>query len=442
MAKIERGVIRKTLRFSFLDGVFASGMIGLTQEYFTPLLLFLGGSAREVGVLVSLPNLVASLVQLKTIDLIRAFTTRRRVITTFVLLQALTLLAIASLAALGTLSVEILIMLAVLFTASGAIALPAWGSLMSDIIPVRKRGAYFGWRNSVLGVIIVCSSLAAGMLLHGMPPDRLAAGFTAVFGLACVFRLLSWAYLRRMYDPPVWHSPARKFALRSFVRTLRSSNFARFVLFVSLLNFSVNVAAPFFTVLMLRDLGFSYFEFSVVLVTATLVMYLMMRRWGRLADSIGNVRVLRFTAPIISIIPLLWLISRHPAFLVGAQVVSGFAWAGFNLCASNFIYDAVPPDRRVRYISYFNVLNGLMLSAGALLGGFLAGIVPPIMGYRILTVLVISSTLRIIVTAAFSFRLREVRSVVSIKSDDLFFGMLGIRPFLGVERRTIHIRNN
>jgi len=96
----------------------------------------------------------------------------------------------------------------------------------------------------------------------------------------------------------------------------------------------------------------------------------------------------------------------------------------------------------VRYISYFNVLNGLMLSAGALLGGFLAGIVPPIMGYRILTVLVISSTLRIIVTAAFSFRLREVRSVVSIKSDDLFFGMLGIRPFLGVERRTIHIRNN
>jgi MFS family permease len=171
-------------------------------------------------------------------------------------------------------------------------------------------------------------------------------------------------------------------------------------------------------------------------------MYLMMRRWGRLADSIGNVRVIQFTAPIISIIPLLWLINRHPAFLVGAQLVSGFAWAGFNLSASNFIYDAVASDKRVRYISYFNVLNGIMLSAGALLGGFLASQVPPIMGYRILTILVISSIMRIIVTALFSFRLREVRSVVSIKSDDLFFGMLGIRPFLGVERRTIHIRNN
>ncbi len=96
----------------------------------------------------------------------------------------------------------------------------------------------------------------------------------------------------------------------------------------------------------------------------------------------------------------------------------------------------------MRYISYFNVLNGVMLSAGALLGGFLATQVPPLMGYRILTILVISSAMRILVTALFSFRLREVRSVVSIKSDDLFFSMIGIRPFLGVERRTIHIRNN
>jgi len=442
MAGIERGAVRKTLRLSFMDGIFASGMIGLTQEYFTPLLLFLGGSAREVGMLVSLPNLVASLAQLKTIDFIRAFRTRKRVITTFVLIQAASLLAIAGLGALGALSVPLLVLLAVVFTASGAIALPAWGSLMSDLIPVRRRGAYFGWRNSVLGVIIVCSSLAAGMLLHGMPVKRLGAGFVAVFGIAFVFRLLSWTYLRRMYDPPVRHSPARKVALKSFIGKLGSSDFARFVIFVSLLNFSVNIAAPFFTVLMLRDLGFNYFEFSVVLVTATLVMYLLMRRWGKLADSIGNVRVLQFTAPIISIIPLLWLINRHPAFLVGAQVVSGFAWAGFNLCASNFIYDAVAPDKRVRYISYFNVLNGVMLSAGALLGGFLATQVPPLMGYRILTVLVISSVMRILVTALFSFRLREVRSVVSIKSDDLFFSMIGIRPFLGVERRTIHIRNN
>jgi hypothetical protein len=130
-----------------MDGVFASGMIGLTQEYFTPLLLFLGESAREVGVLVSLPNLVASLAQLKTIDFIRTFSTRKRVITTFVLLQALTLLGIASLAALGTLSVRTLIVLTVLFTASGAIALPAWGRPHVRYHTVRKRGAIFGWRN-------------------------------------------------------------------------------------------------------------------------------------------------------------------------------------------------------------------------------------------------------------------------------------------------------
>ena len=43
----------------------------------------------------------------------------------------------------------------VLFSSVGAFTVPAWQSLMSDYIPVKKRGKYFGWRNKVQGAVAI-----------------------------------------------------------------------------------------------------------------------------------------------------------------------------------------------------------------------------------------------------------------------------------------------
>ncbi len=156
----------RSLRNSFIDGIFASGMIGFTQDYFTPFLLFIGGSVREVGLLTSLPNVIASLLQLKTADLMGLFRSRKRMITSFVLLQGLSMCAIALTVLAGIRSTTLFLGLVILFTSFGAIATPAWGSLMSDLVPEGMRGSYFGWRNSVLGLIIVASSACAGLVLQ------------------------------------------------------------------------------------------------------------------------------------------------------------------------------------------------------------------------------------------------------------------------------------
>jgi MFS family permease len=428
----ETEINRKSLRASFLDGVFASVMIGITQDYFTPFLLFLGGSAFQVGLLSALPNVVASIIQLRTAEFIRALRSRKRTITVFVLLQAAAVGAIALVASGGSASVLFFIALVVLFTSLGAIATPAWGSLMSDIVAPDRRGAYFGWRNSVLGVIIVLASLCSGLLLHSISRHHLRDGFIAIFGAACLARVASWYFLTRMHDPePALHTGA-SYSLGTVVAKLRSSNFARFVFFVSAMNFSVSVAAPFFAVLMIRDLKFSYLSYSVVTATAPFVMYGMMGRWGRLADRIGNVRVLKFTAPIIAVVPLLWIISRHPAYLFFAQIVSGFAWAGFQLSASNFIFDAVGPEKRVKYISYFTMLNGVLMSLGALLGGAMLSWLPGILGLPILTLFAISSGLRFLVSLTLPPGLKEVRSVDSIRGNDLMFSLIGLRP-MGID---------
>ena len=429
--------VDKSLKFSFLDGIFASGMTGFTQEYLTPFLLLLGATATHVGALFALPNLFASLIQLKSPDLTEKVKSRKKIINLFVFLQALMLLPMAIIALLSRVKPAVFIAVVVLFTSFGALATPAWGSLMSDLVAKDKRGEYFGWRNRTLGFVTVVSAFIAGFILHQMKKISIFYGFVIVFSFAFIFRIISWYFLKRMYEPTLEYKKENYFTFISFLTRIKESNFAKFVLFVSMMSFSVNLASPFFAVLMLRDLSFSYLLYALITITATLTIYLIISRWGKHADKIGNIKVIKFTSPLIGVIPLLWIVNRNPIFLLFAQIVSGFAWAGFNLCASNFIYDAVTPEKRIRCISYFNVLNGLSLCFGALLGGFLLQRLPPIFGYNILTLFLLSSILRLLVGLFLPMKLKEVRPVEKISSSRLFFSVIGIRPLLGIERKTL-----
>lgn len=73
------------------------------------------------------------------------------------------------------------------------------------------------------------------------------------------------------------------------------------------------------------------------------------------------------------------------------------------------------------------VINGLALCMGALIGGFLLGRLPPLFGYGIFTLLLISSSMRLAVAVFVPFRIKEVRAVKDISDNDLFFSAMGIK---------------
>lgn len=422
--------VKKSLNASFLDGVFASGMTGFTQEYFTPFLLLLGATAKHVGALTAFSNLFNSLIQLKSADLTERLKSRRKIINIFVFFQALMLLPMLSIAISRGTRPIIFIGIVVLFTCFGAIVMPPWASLMSDLVEQDKRGQYFGWRNKILGFITVVITFLAGLTLNYMRKVNIFYGFAIIFGFAFIFRIISLYFLTKMHEPYLEHKREHCFTFFDFLSRMKKSNFARFVLFVAMINFSVNLAAPFFVVLMIRDLHFSYLLYTIITIVATTTTFLTINRWGKHADKIGNLKVIKFSALLITTLPLLWIINQNPLFLVFVQLFGGFAWAGFNLCTSNFIYDAVIPQKRTRCISYFNAINGLAIFFGAIIGGFLVEKLPFIFGYKILTLFLISGILRIVVAVTMPIKLKEVRPVEKIRNNQLFLSMLGIRSII------------
>jgi len=90
-----------------------------------------------------------------------------------------------------------------------------------------------------------------------------------------------------------------------------------------------------------------------------------------------------------------------------------------------------------RCISFFNVFNGLALSIGALCGGFLLQYLQPLMGHKILTLILISAVLRLAVGIFMPVTIKEVRTVDHINHNELFFSVIGIRPMLDADRKTV-----
>ena len=185
---------------------------------------------------------------------------------------------------------------------------------------------------------------------------------------------------------------------------------------------------------MLRDLQLSYLTYMALQVCSSFASLVALPLWGKHADMVGNVRVLRLSAFFAALIPVFWLFSHDPAYLMVIQIFGGFCWSGVALSAANFIYDAVSPPKRVRCIAYFNVINGVALFLGSLLGGFLASRLPPLFGYRLLSLFAFSSCCRLFLYLLLSRSFREVRPAQQVSIQKLFFSVVGIRPLVGRAR--------
>ena len=102
---------------------------------------------------------------------------------------------------------------------------------------------------------------------------------------------------------------------------------------------------------------------------------------------------------------------------------SGFVWAGFEIASFNFLFETILPNKRAKYISYLNVLNGAAFLVGALIGGLLVKY-NSIFWSKYLLVFIISTVFRYGVAFVFIPRLKEVRRVDRITYPKLLMDLV------------------
>jgi len=434
---IDEKEARRSLDVSWKEGIPAHAMLSILDYYLVPYALFLGATSGQIGALIALPHLLASVAQVFAVSVVRSAGSRLRFLVRGTALQAASLAPVAALALLHIPNrIETLVLFILVFRVTGHFIGAAWGSLISDYLPPEKRGHYFGWRSQIIGIAGICAIVVSGALLHAATKAGEAEwGFFLLFGVACACRFASAALMTRMSDVPQQRHPSHDFTFGQFVGRFRESNFVKFTLYVSSITFATQLSGPYFSVYMLRDLQFNYLTFMMIHLAAVLSGLLTFPIWGKHADVVGNAKILKITSFLIPVIPLLWLISASPWWLIAIELFAGFVWGGFNLCATNFIYDAVSAPKRVRCLAYFNLINGCAVFLGAMTGGFLADRLPPLFGRQLFTLFVISAALRGAAHFFLSRHFKEVRiSARPISSADLFFSVAGFRPISGLNQ--------
>lgn len=423
---------RDSLKCSVNEGISRSVMSGFGDSFFSPFAIFLKATTSQLALLSSLPLLFGSLSQLFAPKFLEHLKSRKKIVAAGILLQTLVWLPILYATYFKIISVAYLTLFVVVYWVAGMFINPAWNSWMGDIVEVRISNRYFAFRNKVVGIVALTSMLLAGLILNGFQknPDLTFLGFVFIFSIALISGVISLVYILKKYEPGFVVYEDAKFTFVEFIKQIHSRNYGLFVIYLSLMNFSVYISAPFFSLYMIEDLKFPYLTFTLLTASSIFAKVIFMPFWGRLIDKYGSKKILSFTGYMMPLSPLLWLLSTKISYLFLFQLYSGLMWAGFELAASNFIFDATTSSKRARCIAYYNVINGVMILAGTMFGAFLvsnAFYLPPF-----LFVFFASGMLRLLVSVFMISRVREVRSVADVSYDQLLFQVAWSLPSEGL----------
>lgn len=423
-------------RLSIKEGAVSSISSSIRDTYIPQFALALKAHAFSIGVLSALAGLIEPVSEYISNFLMRR-NSRKSLILITVSLQVIILLGISLLGLLAwkgiasNYHVAILIAAYVLLAISIGIGYPPWFSWMGDLIPEKQRGKYFGSRQRVAqtaSLIII----PLGFLLDASETRGLAVlGFSLMFLIAALTRLISLFLLNRQYHPSFKLKRSSFFSFISFIRY--PSTVSKFAIYNAFFNLAIAVASPFYVVYMRESLQFNYLTITLISLSSAVFFILFSPMAGRFSDKYGNVKLFTISAILLSLNPLIWLFIKSPLLLIIIpQLIVGLSNAALSISVTNFMYNMVSPQHRSLCISYTNVLAGIGVFFGSLLGGLLISKVSFINPY--LFVFLVAGILRLLISVKFIASLKEEEHVKSLPKLSI------LHPLRSIESEVLLIR--
>lgn len=386
---------------------------GITgSQYIVAYALAMKATVSEISLIMSLPVLMASLAQLHSAGLIKMLGNRKRVsviVGLFSIFMWLPFIFIPFI--FHSNQVWGLLIFYILITLFWTLDDPAWESLLSDLVPHRRRGKFLGRRKLLGGITLLATSFAAGLILNSFQ-EKIFLGFFIIFSLAMFARAVSWFFVTRIYEPPMEFSHEERFGFLEFIKNIGRNRIGKVILLSALMNLSINMAAPFYAVYMLREMKLDMMTFVLINLVAAGSNLFTLSFWGKRIDSSSALRVISFTSIGMAFPPLLWSIWQGIPYLIIVQIFYGMIAAGFNLSIPIYISNLSEPGKRPYYLSYLFALNMGMAGIGAILSGFLIEKIlkPQLLSSEFLDLFLISGVLSMLVAVSFFFFLEEAPS--------------------------------
>ncbi|WP_310425342.1 MFS transporter [Chamaesiphon sp. VAR_48_metabat_135_sub] len=391
--RIPASDIRRSLKASSIDGVFAAVFTNLTSGVLlSNFLVNLQASSFEIGILSAIPML-ANIVQPFGAWLSDRFNSRLRYCSSiyfpsrFIWVFLLLGIALYSRDIIDNRSMAIWTMVVVAFShLLGGLGSAAWLSWMAVLVPRQLRGRYFGIRNTAANLTNLIVVAIAGVWVANYPRGELE-GFAIALGVGIVAGFISMACQWQMVDinpqmSPATDSSTAQTAIQpaSAIATIsQDRHFQIFLLYFSLWMFSLNLSAPFFNLYLLQDLSIDLSWVTLYNSLTSAANLALLIPFGRWSDAIGNRIPLLGMGLVMVILPLLWLFVGTDALslwlgLPLLYMLNGGANAAIDLCINNLQIEISHDRHQAQYFGITAAISGISGALGTVVGGGLVGI--------------------------------------------------------------------
>jgi MFS family permease len=361
------------------DGLASQAMVTLTGGAFlVAFALKLGASNVAIGLLAAIP-FFAQLIQVPSVLLVQKFGNRRLVAVGAAGISRVFWLFIALIPFLFSVKAGLLFLVVGMFlhSAFGAIVNMSWTSWMRDLVPQERLGSFFSRRlRLATGLGLVISVIAALYLdlWKKYAPNYELQGYSVLFFLGFVAGILGVYFISTIPEPRM--APIEAGFFKLFSQPFRDKNFRNLIRFSCPWNFAVNLAAPFFTVYMIKRLEFGMSAVIGLTVLSQLMNLSFLQIWGRLTDRFSNKSVLAVSGPLFMLCVLGWTFTTLPEkhaltvpMLIAIHVLMGISLAGVTLSSANIGLKLAPRGEATSYLATNNLMNSVAAGLGPILGG-------------------------------------------------------------------------
>lgn len=380
-------LLRRDLCASVWDAGAYSVMVGIAESYFGAFALALGLGSAGAALMVTLPVLLGSMLQLVTPWGVRKVGSHKQWIVSAIFIQVgcLLLLPLAGLASMTTVATVIAFGAATVYWAMQFTAGGPWNTWMEELIPIRVRTRFFACRQRTSQICLLTGFVIGGLALqYGKAIQAELIVFTAIFLIAALCRSISGYFMARQSEPCGGKAIAEQVGFSQLFSNGRKVVGGRLLVYLLGMQIAVQISGPYFTPYMLKQEGWSYVTFMVLIGLSFLGKVLALPLWGRLGQRIGATRLMWVGGLAIVPISGLWLasdlligvhwhiggfeISTRVLCIAGIQLLSGITWAAYELAMALLFLQGIPRKQRTSMLTLYHFGNSAAMVVGALIG--------------------------------------------------------------------------
>ncbi len=244
-------------------------------------------------------------------------------------------------------------------------------SLVSDLIPFKRRGA-------AMGVVMSAFSISS---IVGIPIGLYIANqfdWHGAFYFICIVGVIFWVLSFFILPSVQARTTAKSFKdnLMNFKSILIQKDYIQSFSLTSVLGFGVFMIVPFLSTYMVRNVGMREDQLPLIYLIGGSCTIISARIIGKLCDKVGSFRVFRVVA-IISIVPI-FLVTNLPSglpiilALISTSLFTMFG-SGRFIPAMTLVSAVVKPEERGTFMSLENASRQLSSGVASQAAGLIVG---------------------------------------------------------------------